>query len=722
VTATNAAGEATATYTYYPPPPTRPKIIKAESHQHGIAHIHFQKEADSRYACRLSTADESDQIHEVAGSPYEATTLTPDKIYTATIIIETEAGTAESEPVTIYPPPPGEPTVTTVNFQFTTATVTWKPAAYATMYRIKIDDSIYTTHSTEIQIRQLEPNTNHTLQVTAVSAHGETAGQVTAFGPEPPTAPEPFFESPTRLIWQQRMYAIYTLIIDDNPIETNIKSPYTLPKFSQSQIRIRAENVNGAATSEPIKAEMPSPSPIRITAITYKDSYPVIEWSESEWPAEYAVILDDIEIAATASSPYPIRQITENKKYMLKIKASNIAGVSYTPEVYVLPAAPTQIKITNIEYATNGVQVTWYCDSAVAEVTLNIENTIIPLTENPYFLTTLKQNRTYKANLRAKNVSGKIDSQPYEVLPMVPGGIQLDISEEKGLQWVPMTDVEAKYTLMVDDEPLAGPLRLKENRSRKVYVLAENKTAAVRSNVVTLWPARPGEITVDYPRLYEKEPVLSWTMKSGQEVVYSLILPGGETVENIISPYPLQGIDRSKNNILFLRAKNVSGVREMDIIIESEEESDMVINRVGEVIIEPRNHVNDNRLKWYLTRGEGVFDIEEVESGKRIENVLSGYKMIVAKPTDVRVVARGEYGESKSDIVKIYPGIPGPIHYMYKNNILEWFTEYGLAYYTLYDEEDVIIAEGVTSPYKSSKRVKKIEGKSREGVRYRIIK
>jgi hypothetical protein len=211
-------------------------------------------------------------------------------------------------------------------------------------------------------------------------------------------------------------------------------------------------------------------------------------------------------------------------------------------------------------------------------------------------------------------------------------------------------------------------------------------------------------------------------MKSGQEVVYSLTLPGGETVDNIVSPYTLQGIDRSKNNILFLRAKNVSGVREMDIIIESEEESEVVINRVGEVIIEPRNHVNDNRLKWYMTRGEGIFDIEEVDSGKRIENVLSGYKMIVAKPTDVRVVARGEYGEIKSDIVKIYPGIPGPIHYIYKNNILEWFSEYGVAYYTLYDEEDVVIAEGVTSPYKSSKRVKKIEGKSSEGKRDREMR
>jgi hypothetical protein len=518
------------------------------------------------------------------------------------------------------------------------------------------------------------------------------------------------------------MYAIYTIMIDYSIIETNIKSPYTLKEFTQAQLRISAENVNGAATSEPIQAEMPPPSPIRITSITYKDNYPVIEWSESEWPAEYAVYLDDIEIATTVSSPYPIRQITENKKYLVRIKASNIAGVSQTPEVYVLPAAPTQVKITNIEYATNGVLVTWCCDSAVAEVTLNIENTIISLTENPYFLTTLKQNRTYKASLRAKNVSGKIDSQLYELLPMVPGGIQLDISEKAGLQWVPMTDVEATYTLMVDEEPLAGPLRLKENRSRSVYVLAENKTAAVRSNKIIVWPARPGEITVDYPRLYEQQSVLSWSMKSGQEVVYSLTLPGGETVNNITSPYPLQGIDRSKSNVLFLRAKNVSGVMEMDIIIEGEEESEVVIKRVGEIIIEPRNHMNDNRLKWYLTRGEGVFDIEEVESGKRIENVLSGYKMVVAKPTEVRVVARGDYGEIKSDIIKIYPGIPGPIHYIYRNNILEWFSEYGAAYYTLYDEEDVVIAEGVTSPYKSSKKVKKIEGKSKEGKRCREMR
>ena len=727
VTGVNATGASQATYVHLPPLPATPVMKTLSRTTAGEVTVEFEPAHYMEYALQVEALDERTTIN-LNASPCQTVPLpSTEKVYTIKLMAANEAGTAESEPATVSPPPPAAPVILTAKMKMANAVIEWTPVLYATMYRITVDSTKeYTTHQTEISLAALDPNQNHTIHLSAISAGGETAAEPTVVGPEPPAAPQPYFESPTRIFWEQPMYAKYAIYIDSILHEADIHSPYQLPAFTDKPITISAENVNGSTVSLPATAALPPPTPIRISNIYYEPGmpYPTIEWTASEWPAEYSVILDDVEIAKSVSSPFPIRQITENMNYLVRVRATNIAGSSVTPAAHVAPAAPSKVKITDIKYATNGVLIEWQCDSPVAEVTLNIENTIVPLTENPYLLKTLKQNKTYQAILRAKNVSGKIDSRPYEVLPMVPGGIQLDVSEEKGLQWLPMSDVEAKYTLMVDDEPLMGPLRLKENRSRKVYVLAENKTATVRSNVVTLWPARPGEITVDYQRLYD-ESVLSWTMKSGQEVVYSIVLPDGETVDNVASPYMLSGIDRGKTNVLFLRAKNVSGVREIDIVIESGEDVSGIVNRVGEVIVEPRNHVNDNRLKWYLTRGEGVFDIEEVESGKRIENVLSGYKMVVAKPTDVRVVARGEYGEIKSDIVKVYPGIPGPIRYVYRDGILEWFTEYGSAYFTLYDEDGNVIEEGVSSPQavkniskcsKRVKRVKRIEGKNKEGM------
>ena len=245
-------------------------------------------------------------------------------------------------------PPPVAPTGLGVsNITQTSATVSWNAVTGSTEYKVYLNGTISsTTSSTNGTLNGLSPDTQYTVEVSAVGPGGESVKASKVFSTLAHVPPD----QPTGLIvsdvtqnnavinWNSVSGATeYKIYLNDNLITTTIATNGTLNGLSpdtQYTVEISAIGPGGesgktSAAFETLVAMIDPPSqPTGLNVSNITQNNALVEWSSVGGATGYKIYLNSEYISTTASTNGTLSGLEPSTQYLVEVSATGPGGES----------------------------------------------------------------------------------------------------------------------------------------------------------------------------------------------------------------------------------------------------------------------------------------------------------------------------------------------------------------------------------------------------------
>ncbi len=303
-----------------------------------------------------------------------------------------------------------------------TVTVKWDAVSDATGYDIQFNGSTYGTTAPSRTFTGLRENTEYAYRVRSKNADG-----VSEYGPEKkvrttPKAPtNPIASSDEESVtvsWASVAGATsYDLEIDGKVYRVNGTSHRVTglkPNTSYSY-RIRANNADGSSSYSRAKTLRTTSMPPETVKETRSQTTITLKWDMVSGASNYDLLFNGTTYRVTGTSK-TISGLTANTSYNYQIRVNTTDGSSsYSPvkTVKTLPYAPATYPTAKATAAADAVTLTWNAVPGATEYELYFDGKTYTVTETSHKVTGLKDDTSYRYQIRSVNEGGRSSYSPY---------------------------------------------------------------------------------------------------------------------------------------------------------------------------------------------------------------------------------------------------------------------------------------------------------------------
>lgn len=242
----------------------------------------------------------------------------------------------------------------------TEVSLAWKASAGATHYNIYLNDELYMGSNTNSAIlSELEPDTEYSVYVEAVSSNGVSAPSETVTFKTMPPAPGPVKNvdisitgNSVSLSWspspENEKVMKYNIYLDNVKIaETEIPN-VTINDLSYGKhnIEIRAENEFMEGPGYICDIEITTLEKPLLTLSNRYSHMIIITWKAVKSAVRYRVFINDAYLATTEKTQYEVNGLESDKTYNIKVIAEDELGNTSEPAAMEVKTTKTTERIS----------------------------------------------------------------------------------------------------------------------------------------------------------------------------------------------------------------------------------------------------------------------------------------------------------------------------------------------------------------------------------------